>query len=96
MRQKRYYTDAECKYICTSVFNGSSVPKEFSANSVVSGLSREGRVMRWVASRLLPEEYDRLRGDSGKTWPEASVQSLFLSNIEARAMYAFYDYCKNY
>ena len=92
---KQKLTDVECKYIFTSVFSGSTVPKEFATNDILRGIYREGRVIRWLSASVLPELYGRLCADPEKPWPEASAQSYFLAGIESRVIYSFYEYCKN-
>ena len=44
---------------------------------------------------MIPELYERLRIDPCKPWPEAIAQSYFQADIESRATFAFYEYCKN-
>ena len=92
---KQKITDVECKYIFTSVFSGSNIPKEFATSDILRGISREGRVFRWLSASVLPELYGLLRADPEKSWPEASAQSYFLAGIESRVTYSFYEYCKN-
>ena len=93
--EKKTYSDSECKYIFTSVFCGSSMPKDFETNALLRGISREGRVCRWLSVCVIPDVYERLQQDPCKHWPEASAQSYFLAGIEARVMFAFYQFCKN-
>ena len=40
-----------------SVANGEQVPHEWSDDSYLTMLSKEGKAMRWLACSLLPEEY---------------------------------------
>ena len=56
-------------------------------------MSREGRVIRWLATTLVPEVYDRLVGEEKKKWAEGSAQSYFLARIEARVMDSFAAHC---
>ena len=64
-------------------------------NAILIGISREGRVVRWLSAYIIPELYQRLRADPCKSWNEAIAQSYFLAGIESRATVAFYEYCKN-
>ena len=71
--EKETYADAECKFIFTSVFCGSDIPNDLEANALLMGISREGRVCRWLSVCVIPEVYERLQRDPCKPRPEAGA-----------------------
>ena len=56
-------------------------------------MSREGRVIRWLATTLAPEVYDRAVGEEKKKWAGGSAKSYFLARVEARLLGSFASYC---
>ena len=61
--EKKTYSDSECKFICTSVFCGSTIPKDLETNALIRGISREGRVCRWLSICVIPDVYELLQHD---------------------------------
>ena len=88
---KKYYIVAESKFIFTSVLSGSAIPKELESNAILRGISREGRVVRWLSTYIAPQLYESLRADPFKSRHEASEQSYFLAGIESRVAFSFYE-----
>ena len=62
-------------------------------NEYVKNISMEGRVMRWLATYMIPDAYGKLDIDGKKNWAEASAQSYFLAGVEARILEAIAEHC---
>ena len=62
-------------------------------NAYVENIAREGRVMRWLATYMIPDVYEKLDIDGKKNWAEASAQSYFLTGIEAGILEAIVEHC---
>ena len=49
--------------------------------------------MRWLATYMIPDVYEKLDIDGKKNWAEASAQSYFLTGIEAGILEAIVEHC---
>ena len=85
--------DADCKRLFNAVFNGGAIEEKYTNNAYVQDMSREGRVMRWLATYMIPDLYTKLDVEGRKNWTEASAQSYFLAGVEARVLEALVEHC---
>ena len=86
-------SNSDCEQLCNAVFNGGAIER-YMDNAYVKNISREGRVMRWLATHMIPDIYEKLDIDGKKNWAEASAQSYFLAGIEARIPEALVEHCE--
>ena len=87
----RIYTDEGRKFICTGVFSGSSDPKDLAGGAQISGIYRDGRILMWAASLILPETYERLRGAPWESRSGARIQPLAHAHIAESVLYSSYE-----
>ena len=77
----------------SDVFNGGAIEEKYMGNAYVGNISSGGRVMRWLATYMIPDVYGKLGIDGKKNWEEAGAQSYFMADIEARILEALVEHC---
>ena len=65
------------KKLFTSISQGGDIPPEHSRNETMQGISREGRLMRWLVAAVQPDLYATLCDDTECKWPESSAMAFF-------------------
>ena len=85
--------NSDCKQLRNVVFNGGVIEERYMDNAYVGNISMEGRVMRWLATYMIPDVYEKLDIDAEKNWAEESAQSYFLAWIESRILEALVEHC---
>ena len=88
-------SNSDCKQLCIAVFNGGAIEDKYVDNAHLKNISREGRVMRWMATHMIPDVYEKLDIEGKKNWAEASAQSYFLAGVESRVLEALVEHCES-
>ena len=83
------YSDFERKRLRNSVFNREAVEERCTGNAYLRNISMGWRAMRWIATHMIPEVYEKFETDGKRNWSEARAQSYFLSGVEALFLVAF-------
>ena len=62
------------KKICTSATQGTGSPEVHAKNIILNGISREWKVIRWLAVYAKPEVYDELVGEKKRNRSKSIAQ----------------------
>ena len=82
----------DAKSVLIKVAHGGSVPEtgDHAVDELLSGISREGRLMRWLACSALPEVYAVAQQNAKKyPRPEATVFHYFWATVENQCLVSF-------
>ena len=72
--------------------HGGRVPEtgNHAVDELLKGISREGRLMRWLACNMLPDVYAVVRANPKKyTKPEATIFHYLWATVENQCLVSF-------
>ena len=82
----------DAKAILIKVAHGGSVPEtgNHAVDELLAGISREARLLRWLACSLLPDVHKAVLQNPKKySWPEASVFHYMWATVENQCLVSF-------